>query len=227
MATNYNPSIITNGLVFCLDAANTKSYPGSNTVWTDLAIRAACTLTNGPTYSANNQGYISFDGTDDYVVLPNNSFSTLTNTTFSVWFYLNSGANWQRIYDFGRGQGLNVFFTPTSNSGVPRFVINIGGGEQQLNDTTGASTGVWYNFVVTLNGSIGQMYRNNVLVASSSSFTYTPASLGSTTQTWFGRSQYPDPYLNGSIAQFSAYSRVLSAEEISQNYNALRGRFGL
>ena len=39
--------------------------------------------------------------------------------------------------------------------------------------------------------------------------------------------QYPDPYLNGRIAQFSAYSRVLSAEEISQNYNALRGRFGL
>ena len=63
-----------NGLVLALDAANTKSYPGSGTTWTDLSGRGNTgTLTNGPTYSSANGGSIVFDGTNDYVVVNNNA----------------------------------------------------------------------------------------------------------------------------------------------------------
>ena len=65
----HSPRIITDGLVLCLDAANRQSYPGSGTVWTDLAGSNNGTLTNGPTFSSANGGSIVFDGVDDFIEL--------------------------------------------------------------------------------------------------------------------------------------------------------------
>ena len=63
MALNHSPSIVTNGLVLCLDAANTKSYPGSGTTWTDISGNGTSgTLTNGPVFNSANLGYFVFDG---------------------------------------------------------------------------------------------------------------------------------------------------------------------
>jgi len=62
LAIFYNPAIVRDGLVLCLDAANRKSYPGSGTTWTDLSGRGNTgTLTNGPTYSSSNGGSLGFD----------------------------------------------------------------------------------------------------------------------------------------------------------------------
>ena len=73
MGLAHSPKIVTNGLVLCLDAGNTKSYPGSGTAWTDLSGRGNNgTLTNGPTYSSTNGGSVVFDAVDDYVTVPHN-----------------------------------------------------------------------------------------------------------------------------------------------------------
>jgi len=75
MATNYNPKITTDGLVLCLDAANPKSYPGSGTAWFDISGNSRNgTLTNSPTFSSSNQGYFSFDGTDDFVSITDTAY---------------------------------------------------------------------------------------------------------------------------------------------------------
>ena len=66
MATNGGPNIIEDGLVFAVDAANKKSYPGSGTTWADLAGSNNGTLINGPTFDSGNGGSIVFDGTNDY-----------------------------------------------------------------------------------------------------------------------------------------------------------------
>ena len=67
MALSHSPSIVTNGLVLCLDAANSKSYPGSGTTWTDLSGRGNNgTLVNGVGYNSGNLGSLVFDGVDDY-----------------------------------------------------------------------------------------------------------------------------------------------------------------
>ena len=74
MATDYNHSIVTDGLVLCVDAANTKSYPGSGTTWTDISGKNHNgTLINGPTFSSDNMGGIVFDGSNDAVTLSANS----------------------------------------------------------------------------------------------------------------------------------------------------------
>ena len=82
------------GLVLCLDAANTRSYPGSGTTWADLSGNGnSGTLTNGPTYSSANGGFLSFDGTNDYVDLGQSNKFASTNLTLDVWLNLPSGTN--------------------------------------------------------------------------------------------------------------------------------------
>ncbi len=67
MGLIHSPSIVTDGLVLCLDAANSRSYPGTGATWTDLKGGNNGTLENGPTFDAANGGSIVFDGTDDIV----------------------------------------------------------------------------------------------------------------------------------------------------------------
>jgi hypothetical protein len=74
MGIAYNPRTITDGLVLCLDAANSKSYPGSGTTWTDLSgLGNTGTLVNGVGYSGDNLGSLSFDGSNDRVELSSNA----------------------------------------------------------------------------------------------------------------------------------------------------------
>ena len=87
MGLSHSPRIVTDGLVFCVDAANKRSYPGVGTTWTDLtANKNNGTLTNGPTFDSANGGSIVFDGTNDYVDL-GSSLSISTSSPFSVEFW--------------------------------------------------------------------------------------------------------------------------------------------
>ena len=90
MSLSHSPSIVTNGLVLCLDAGNTKSYNASisTTAWTDLSGRGNTgTLTNGPTYNSSNGGSIVFDGVNDYATVP--AF-TYTPYCLDFWVYNNT-----------------------------------------------------------------------------------------------------------------------------------------
>jgi hypothetical protein len=81
MGLSHSPSIITQNLVLCLDAANPKSYPGSGTTWTDLSGNGNTgTLVNGVGYNSGNLGSLSFDGVNDYVnyIILNSSASATT-----------------------------------------------------------------------------------------------------------------------------------------------------
>ena len=68
MALHHSPRVVTDGLVLCLDAASRESYPGSGTVWTDLAGSNNGTLTNGPTFNSANGGSIVFDWSNDHIL---------------------------------------------------------------------------------------------------------------------------------------------------------------
>ena len=84
MGIKYNPRVVTDGLVFCVDAASKRSYLGTGTTWTDLAGSNNGTLTNGPTFSSDNGGSIVFDGSDDYVLL-GNDINLGTSASITVW----------------------------------------------------------------------------------------------------------------------------------------------
>jgi hypothetical protein len=89
MAYFHSPRIVTDGLVLALDAANTKSYPGSGTTWSDLSGNSNNgELVNGITYDDTNLGSLVFDGVDDYVQItkvPSIDFTPTSSFTMMVW----------------------------------------------------------------------------------------------------------------------------------------------
>ena len=84
------PDIPTNGLVLALDATSERSYPGSGTTWYDLSGQGNnATLNNGTSW--NSSGYMSTDGIDDYISIPNDSsLQVTTGFTQVIWVKLNN-----------------------------------------------------------------------------------------------------------------------------------------
>ena len=223
MALAHSPKIITDGLVLCLDAGNTKSYPGSGTTWYDLSGQGNNgTLTNGPTYSNSNGGYIDFDGTDDTV---NFEYDLRSNWTYECWVNKDAKGGFCFL-----GQG-----TPSSRSGLHIVMyddkLRFG---MFANDTdalglySNTSTGVWYYYAFTYNHStfLKEIYRNGVQLTGTTAQTQT-AYIGTGTVRIGAQYSSGSTYANGKIASSKLYNRVLTASEIQQNFNATRGRFGV
>ena len=109
MSVKSSVGVVTDGLVFYVDAGNGSSYPGSGTTWSDLIGSNDGTLTNGPTYDSGNGGSIVFDGTNDYVGSINLGI-TFSDITFSCWV--------KRIGTQGDYTGLMISDGANSNSGI-------------------------------------------------------------------------------------------------------------
>ena len=102
MSLGHGASIVRNGLVLYLDAANPKSYPGSGTTWKDLSGNGNNgTLVNGPTFNSANGGSIVFDGTNDYVITTN-LLNPTTNPNESVFVWFNPTAAGQIVSELGQ-----------------------------------------------------------------------------------------------------------------------------
>jgi hypothetical protein len=222
MAVVYNPRIVTDGLVLCLDAANLKSYPGSGVTWGDMSGRGNNgTLTNGPTYNSANGGSIVFDGSNDIV---NTNYVSSSVFTWSAWFKTDVVSSGYR----------NIISIPSPNYMLMLLDIstpNLGfwtpdglGGVNLSTPTIAINT--WYNAVFVREGNSitggYKAYVNAVLYGNANTGTWSSSSTLS-----LGGRVGETQFLDGNIAQASIYNRVLSAAEILQNFNALRGRFGI
>jgi Concanavalin A-like lectin/glucanases superfamily len=178
------------------------------------------TLVGGASFSSGLQNNaVTLNGGNEYVSLPNGIVSGLTSFSICAWVNLSSAPMWSRIFDFGTGTTTYMFLTPNSGAGT-RFSITTGGNgqEQQLN-ATALATGSWQHVAVTLAANTGTLYVNGAEVAQNTSMTLNPASLGTTTQNWLGRSEFAsDPYLNGQLDNFRIYDRALSAADVHTLY---------
>ena len=176
------------------------------------------TVNGGGTWIAGRIGNaVNLSGTSQYVSIPAGILAGASACTIATWVRLDTIANWVRVFDLGTGTTANMFLTARSSSNTARFAITSSGagGEQRINAPAALPTGAWTHVAVTLSGSTGILYVNKAEVARAS-ITLTPASLGSTSQNWVGRSQYSgDPFLDGAVDDFRLYSRALSASEIS------------
>ncbi|MEL0455913.1 LamG-like jellyroll fold domain-containing protein [Flavobacteriaceae bacterium SZ-1-7] len=163
-------------------------------------------------------GGINLTGTDDsYMQIENGVVKDLTDFTIATWVKLKTSTNWVRIFDFGTGSATNMFLTPQNgNNGTYRFAIKKNNGaEQQINSSTNPVLNTWTHIAITMSGTVGIMYINGIEVGRKENFTLNPFSLGITTQNYIGKSQYPDPLLDGAIDEFRIYNRALDASEIT------------
>lgn len=237
MATNYSPRIVTNGLVLALDAGNPKSYPGSGTVWYDLSGNRNNYNIVESAYNSTGPKYMDFNGS--YGCAKNStdiSLSDSTGVTYIVWTRVkNSLSDWRTLtrsyvndhhviiqyngweigtYDndsagfIGSGfsqQSLPNYGTTAWIAMYWRWQASSPYYELSYNDTPGVIRGSITNTNARYNrgfGSIGGYHNGNTTPSSASQY-------------W------------GDIAYFAAYNTRLSDDQLKQNFNALRGRFGI
>jgi hypothetical protein len=140
---------------------------------------------------------------------------------------INTLAVWQRIFDFGTGTTNYMFLTTQYGTGGSanrlRFAITTSGNvnEQRISSSVPTPSGEWAHVAVVLAGSTGSLYLNGSLVGQNSAMTLNPSSLGTTTQNYIGKSQWPDPYLNAAVDDFRIYSFAMNAEEIAAHASPL------
>ncbi|KRE92085.1 hypothetical protein ASG89_34090 [Paenibacillus sp. Soil766] len=180
-------------------------------------------MTGGATWATGNSGNaVDLDGTNGYVALPSSVVSSAATATVTAWVNLDTVSTWSRIFDFGTGGNTYMFLTPKGSTSKIRFAIKLNGSSEQIiNGTAALPTGGWHHVAVTLNGSTGTLYVDGQIVGSNSGMTIKPSDLGVTTQNWIGRSQFPDPYLDGRVDDFRIYDRSLSTAEVLGVMNGL------
>ena len=233
MGVYAGPEISSDGLVLSLDAGNTKSYPGSGTTWSDISGNSnAGTLTNGPTYSSANGGSIFFDGAGDCVTFSGSGPGVLDFGTgnFSLCCWVKPGINASGSFGAGilnkrNGSGNGYRFDIYST--IRMLVVSSGNGGGVLIEANQAySVGTWYNVVGVAENNTLKLYINSILQTQTATYSGTVSNTGSPFE--IGRmDQRNDLSTNSTIPQVSIYNRALTAAEVSQNFNALRGRFGI
>ena len=238
------PRIVTDGLVLYLDAANTKSYHGSGTAWTDLSVsQTSASLFNGPTFDSSNGGSISFDGTNDYGSIP--SISSILNNQYSLqaWvkipsvypasasmFITNrSGSDEVVSFQFAfDNRAIPIIWNPNGVANNRTVVGTVGRGSTAIYVyRTGSLTGnQWALLTLTVGSSISLYYNGllSMVSASSGTFQNPNVNIRLGNQYGVGLNDYP---VQGNIAQMAVYNRALSADEVLQNYESTRERFGV
>jgi hypothetical protein len=217
--------LVTSGLVLHLDAGNVLSYPGTGTVWTDLSgYGNNGTLTNGPTYSSANGGSIVFDGTNDVVTCGNAASLQITVGTIAAWINAtNSNSGYNGIIAKQFAWSLFV-----RDNLLVSYDWGAGGGERNTGVTVGNNT--WKYVAMSFNETIGTPSNNAIIyIDGSPVLTTTVKNNSQSVALAIGDGSVPSASQNfgGNISQVTVYNRVLSAAEVTQNYNTLRGRYGL
>lgn len=231
---NMGPRIVRSGLVLNLDAAQKTSYSGTGTTWYDLSgNRNNAVLVNSPTYNNSNGGYFSFNGTNNYI-----SFATQVSVSltigFSMGLWLKVPASQQLLNNWNyivsdRDAGGTPSSHPgdyeigiySTNSTYFLFKDNVAS-PNSIGSTLGSTT--WNYIVFGQNESLNPfIYKNGILSASSA------ATYGNSTFEFnylFTRETISN-YFQCDCGLIQLYNRALSISEITQNYNATKGRFGL
>jgi competence protein ComGC len=233
---NIAGNVVTSGMILNLDATNNLSYPGFGTTWTDLSgLGNNGTLGNGPTYSSSNGGSLSFNyDTPNYITVPLANSLNKTEGTINFWIYPTrySGANG---YFVNREDSTPnavdwLWIGPYSDT----FYFRIGNGSDCCsNDLSFGSVSTvipintWTNMSFTwkINGT-SVIYKNGILLTSRGIGSIPNTNPAANGRIGLGHANGPS-YFDGKMAVVQNYNRALSASEVLQNFNALRGRYGL
>jgi hypothetical protein len=190
-------------------------------------------LVNGPTYSSANGGSIVFDGTNNYIDCP----SITVGSSYSIECFFNSSSvvNYRNVYDMnyttyaGISGNVGPRFEQFSDGTANWVWSGVTNANDPYNYTTAfpLSANAWYHTVFTMNGGIVNTYVNgniqNSNISSPNGYvtTFGDPNLGR------GFVLAGNRYFSGKISNTKIYNKALSASEISQNFNALRGRYGI
>jgi len=234
--------IVTNGLILNLDAGNASSYPGTGTTWTDLSGNGNnATLVNGVGYSSANGGSLVFDGSNDYANITNNaatSMFALQSFTLDIWVKPTNITELRAFWNISNTSHNDPYYSQHMRiqGGMVVFAGNLNGTyDGGLYTSSGFDQGVpfyltpnnIYNitFVKEYNPNKKILYINGQFICSKNfnsgdiSYYNTPIRIGNS-------DTYPMSYV-GNYYNAKYYNRPLNPSEITQNFDALKTRYGL
>jgi len=217
MGIDIGPIEVTDGLIVQLDAGNTRSYSGAGVTANGLVGGIVGTLVNGVGFTSSNNGSFIFDGTNDYINFGNNSILYQNSGTLSAWTKTSApGGGFRGII---ARQGAYGFFY---NDSV--LVAYDWGGNQTRSTGINIADNTWKNVVMTYQSGVNDgtiIYLNGVSVLT----TTITISNFPTDYLFGGAEANAGQYAACQISSFNMYSRVLTAQEVLQNYHATKGRY--
>jgi len=235
MGLDHSPLIVTDGLVFYHDAANRRSYSGSGTSVFDITGTKTGILTNGVGFTTSNQGYFSFDGTNDFIDLSTNlnvgsNFSVFAwvkpgninnrNTIVGNSFPYSGTDGWEMATATNYLGNSNTFFIAIGADSSYRTAINGSLTPNQWNYIGGTVSNGGGNITLYISGIAATSYQGGSMNTNTITYNTQDMAIGRRVST-------NTDYFIGNIALVQIYNRALSATEIVQNYNATKKRYGL
>ena len=218
------PNIVTSGLILNYDMSDYRSAPFTGNYIYDLSGSGNTgELLNGPVSSSLNDGALIFDGSDDYIDVP--SISSISGDfTVALWFYSTAASEniYKRLIDFNYETGFWL--------GRYANTDTWGGGIIEPNGPYGIylpfTNNQWHYLVSIRRGSTHILYGDGI--TSTVSNNVSSGTLTSVYKLLIARQPAgANQFFAGRIAQVQMYNKALSAQEVLQNYNATKSRFGL
>jgi len=236
MALAHSPRIVRDNLVLYLDAANTKSYPGSGTTWTDISGKGHNgTLINGPTFSSDNMGGIVFDGSNDAVTLSANSDFDFGTGNFTIDGFANyNSGNFRTLvcseHYYASGYNGNWIIRVTNTNSLAFASYDGQSNEEYSEFSITITSNKWFYFAFVREGTGSnecKFYFNGVLVGSTT-VSKSLSNAGNEGLRIGEDNNWANAFMNGKISNVKIYKgKGLTATEVLQNYQALKTRFGL
>jgi hypothetical protein len=224
MSLGHGASIVRNGLVLQLDAANPRSYPGSGTTWSDLSGNANNgTLVNGVGYSSADAGYLTFDGVDDFVNI-NQPAITFSPNRWTICTWMNPNDQYSRFLT-PNSVGIDQWLEYSSGQVNVRIASSADTNERTRSGTSGTiPVSQWSYSCISIDNLNIKIYANGILT---NEYTET-ISIGNWSGTWrLGQRGNSTSWYSGLFSNFTVYNRALTAQEIQQNFEAMRSRYGI
>ena len=241
MGVHGGPNIVTDGLVFNMDAANKQTYPETGTISYNTLSAISGSFINNTSVDYNiKNGVFAFDGNDDAILLEgtttSDSWLVPSNSTdpfsISAWFNNNNVSSNSWVISAGSNGGTNWDIKIGATSGKITFRMRTSSGGTGYTDLISQtiSNNVWYNVTGVFTGTQQILYLNGVQESTASVTFYrsiTNNIYGAIGCFFYNGIPWSGDF-NGEIGPISFYkSKALSSSEVLHNYNALKGRFGL
>ena len=224
MALQHAPSIVTSGLVLCYDAANPRSYSGSGSTWYDASGNGNNGAISSPVYTSGINGYFTFNGTSDKVTSSTTAFNRTNGQEITVSCWINPArlGGQYSVFCTNRSSDAGtynwIFYQHTTDGAISFH------GAAQNKSTYIPTQNVWINVTNTVTAAgVSTLYVNGVSTFTVTGYTYggVPSLLG------VGANPGGSEPWQGKIGQVMIYTVALTSDQVSQNFNAARGRYGI
>jgi hypothetical protein len=240
----YGPKIVTNGLVFYVNAADKASFSGSGSNnWKDISatsVSGASALKGSPSFNASNGGYLTtgaYNSGKYFDWGTNISAVNFTSSNFTIMvMFLPNSSNFTGghigLFSYC-GAGYSVGYSMVLSKGeynkISFFTNNSPNQQETRSSDFSVYSGKWVFLNVVRNGTSVRIYVNNVDITQTAGTHSNPTSNTTHQLVLAGDTQagVVGNTWDGNFASFGMYNRALSASELTQNFNAVRSRFGI